>query len=265
MKSCPTCNRTFEDSFTFCLIDGSVLSAPIDPHATLIIPEARETEPPPTEVLPVEETKQELRSIIASPKAARKPEELASTITAPAPSFESSQIKDLPTQPVRKSSLSPSIMIGVGTLLVFGLIFFIFVNRTDNMTENSNRANAATTPTALPTATSSNSNEISNAGTLTPSPIAVTNLEGTTWEFMRSGSYKESFEFKPNGKITRRFESDVRNGKWTRQGNRVSIFIEGNGVYYGFAIEGVLQGEGMRGQYIFGKQENQNFFARRIQ
>jgi hypothetical protein len=36
MKSCPTCNRTFEDTFTFCLIDGSILSAPYDPQATLI-------------------------------------------------------------------------------------------------------------------------------------------------------------------------------------------------------------------------------------
>src|ERR1700752_760229 len=31
MKSCPTCNRTFEDTFTFCLIDGSVLGAPFEP------------------------------------------------------------------------------------------------------------------------------------------------------------------------------------------------------------------------------------------
>ena len=28
MKSCPTCNRTFENTMTFCLEDGSVLSAP---------------------------------------------------------------------------------------------------------------------------------------------------------------------------------------------------------------------------------------------
>src|ERR1700704_849570 len=28
MKSCPTCNRTFENIMTFCLEDGSVLSAP---------------------------------------------------------------------------------------------------------------------------------------------------------------------------------------------------------------------------------------------
>jgi formylglycine-generating enzyme required for sulfatase activity len=33
MKSCPTCNRTFEDLMTFCLVDGSILSAPFDPKA----------------------------------------------------------------------------------------------------------------------------------------------------------------------------------------------------------------------------------------
>jgi len=31
MKSCPTCNRTYpDDTLAFCLIDGSVLSAPYD-------------------------------------------------------------------------------------------------------------------------------------------------------------------------------------------------------------------------------------------
>ncbi len=50
MKSCPTCNRTFEDTFTFCLVDGAVLSAPYDPQATQRIPGTRNTNPPRTEV-----------------------------------------------------------------------------------------------------------------------------------------------------------------------------------------------------------------------
>lgn len=33
MKSCPICNRTFEDTMTFCLVDGAILSAPFDPNA----------------------------------------------------------------------------------------------------------------------------------------------------------------------------------------------------------------------------------------
>ncbi len=50
MKQCPTCNRTYaDDSITFCLADGALLSAPYDPVATQRIP-ARLTNPPPTEV-----------------------------------------------------------------------------------------------------------------------------------------------------------------------------------------------------------------------
>jgi hypothetical protein len=52
IKSCPTCNRTYSDeAITFCLVDGSILSAPYDPQATLQIPNVRATAPPPTQVL----------------------------------------------------------------------------------------------------------------------------------------------------------------------------------------------------------------------
>jgi len=52
MKQCPTCNRTYADeSLTYCLADGSLLSAPYDPEATQRIPPARITNSP-TEVLP---------------------------------------------------------------------------------------------------------------------------------------------------------------------------------------------------------------------
>lgn len=51
MKSCPTCRRTFEDTFTFCLADGSLLSPPFDPQATQHLPVSRNPAPPRTEVL----------------------------------------------------------------------------------------------------------------------------------------------------------------------------------------------------------------------
>lgn len=52
MKLCPTCKRTYADeSLTFCLADGSLLSAPYDPEATRRIPPSRITNAP-TEVLP---------------------------------------------------------------------------------------------------------------------------------------------------------------------------------------------------------------------
>ena len=53
MKSCPTCHRTYSDeSITFCLVDGSILSAPYEPDMTQPIAAARITNPPPTEILP---------------------------------------------------------------------------------------------------------------------------------------------------------------------------------------------------------------------
>lgn len=66
MKRCPTCKRTFDDTLTYCLIDGSILDAPFDPNTTLTIPEPRQTEPPPTEVMwPVEG--KEIPRTVASP------------------------------------------------------------------------------------------------------------------------------------------------------------------------------------------------------
>ncbi|MGZ5437092.1 MAG: PAN domain-containing protein [Pyrinomonadaceae bacterium] len=53
MKSCPTCNRTYpDDTLAFCLMDGSVLSAPHGAEQTLRIPQARTTNSPATEILP---------------------------------------------------------------------------------------------------------------------------------------------------------------------------------------------------------------------
>lgn len=50
MKRCPACDRTYgDDSITFCLADGSLLSAAYDPETTQRIP-ARLTSPAPTEV-----------------------------------------------------------------------------------------------------------------------------------------------------------------------------------------------------------------------
>ena len=53
MKSCPACKRTFEDTFTFCLIDGSVLSAPFDPEKAGSLNVPGKQSPPRTEVINV--------------------------------------------------------------------------------------------------------------------------------------------------------------------------------------------------------------------
>ena len=49
MKQCPICNRAYADeTLTYCLDDGSLLSAPYDPEATQRIPPPRITNLPPT-------------------------------------------------------------------------------------------------------------------------------------------------------------------------------------------------------------------------
>ena len=77
MKSCPTCNRTFEDTFTFCLIDGSILSAPFDPAKPE--PPTRASDPQRTEVLrgPTDPNR------LPETKSASPAENLQSTIAAP--------------------------------------------------------------------------------------------------------------------------------------------------------------------------------------
>ena len=76
MKSCPACNRTFEDTFTFCLVDGSILSAPFDPHATKQTSNVRHTAPPPTQVMPPQNfpnSKGALPPTMPSPQAGYTP------------------------------------------------------------------------------------------------------------------------------------------------------------------------------------------------
>ena len=279
MKSCPECNRTFSDeTLSFCLVDGAILSAPYDPKATLIIPEARQTEPPPTEVLKLDETKQEIPPTIASPQSGREPEELVSTITAPAPILESSQVKSSSAQPTGKPNHSLLIMASIGALLIIGLIFIITANRTGKPTENTNIANAATTPAVQPTvAASPNSNRISNvAATPTPMPTPVANLEGTTWRVrstIGSTDYEDqTLEFKNNGRIIHHINTMEdgnwrynNRGKWIRQGDKVFIDFPTNPYYEHYKYEGTIQGEEMKGIIdLLGRESNGIFTARPI-
>jgi uncharacterized protein len=49
MKRCPVCNRSYsDDTFSFCLADGSLLSASYDSDVTLVFPSARTSDPSPT-------------------------------------------------------------------------------------------------------------------------------------------------------------------------------------------------------------------------
>ena len=53
MKRCSSCNRTYsDDTLTFCLADGTLLSAPYDSQATEILPTIPKTIPSPPPVWP---------------------------------------------------------------------------------------------------------------------------------------------------------------------------------------------------------------------
>ncbi|HVG31662.1 MAG TPA: hypothetical protein VM911_01220 [Pyrinomonadaceae bacterium] len=52
MKRCPKCGRTYaNDTFSFCLEDGSILSSPFDPQKTLVIPSPEKPKVIPLEIL----------------------------------------------------------------------------------------------------------------------------------------------------------------------------------------------------------------------
>ena len=80
MKQCPECKRTYaDDSITFCLADGTLLSAPFDPLEHPI----RRVEPPPTELM--------AHAAVPSDKSSEPTSKQAPspfpTITAQAPMF----------------------------------------------------------------------------------------------------------------------------------------------------------------------------------
>jgi hypothetical protein len=103
MKSCPACNRTFEDTFTFCLVDGSILSAPFDPHATKQSPNVRDTTPPPTQVMPPQNfpnSKDALPPTMPSPQAGYTPPFMNNAVPySPPPRFAQNQYRG---EPIRK-------------------------------------------------------------------------------------------------------------------------------------------------------------------
>ncbi|HEV2914210.1 MAG TPA: hypothetical protein VGX92_13095 [Pyrinomonadaceae bacterium] len=76
MKRCPRCNRTFwNDEYTFCLDDGTLLSAAYDPKQTIVLPTPNKTDLPPTEVsaptLKLDEVKTD-REIVATPSSGKR-------------------------------------------------------------------------------------------------------------------------------------------------------------------------------------------------
>lgn len=265
MKSCPTCNRTFEDTFTFCLADGSLLNAPVDPQATQIIPEPRQTEPPPTEVLQA----QEIPPIITSPQA----EHLVPTIAVPAPALASPEIKASPTKPDRKSVRPSFLMLGIGLILLASLLFFIIANRPGSENENASNTtgikNNATKPDGDKV---SNNNQLNTKqSTATPPPpfTPVLTLEGTVWKTKRQDIevfIEDVLVFRGNGQITKRTRGDTQEGTWRQQGNKVWMDFPAKHPFAPIKVEATIEGEEMKGNFdIATGLINASFTARKVE
>ena len=128
MKSCPTCNRTFEDTFTFCLIDGSILSAPFDPTA----PKPFESPAPDAGPAPTEVFNPAAGLDSLSPTRAATPTDLQSTIAAP---FVQQPMRQ-PAQPFAHAEISeerplPEIVrwmfiLRGGIAILFGILLILW-------------------------------------------------------------------------------------------------------------------------------------------
>ena len=165
MKSCPFCNRTYnDDTLAFCLDDGARLSAAYDPLATM--PATRDTEPPATAILPPELT-----------PSNQSPTPLRSTIPAIAPLAYSQQAPQSQLTKKRggKYWIVVSGMLAVviaGLVIVLGYLAWKLINKP--VSEPLSASSAAPTYNNVP----ANANKVES--TLTDKP-SLQWLDGV-WE-----------------------------------------------------------------------------------
>ena len=138
MKACPTCKRTYDETLSFCLVDGSVLSAPYDPHETLHLPAPRTTDPMPAQPPPA--------PTIQSPQAPALYQE------KPQPQITDKQ----GGKPWMRFGIAMALVILLAIGLLISFIWFGKDGVASNQSNNQSNANVANTnarPTATPTAT----------------------------------------------------------------------------------------------------------------
>ncbi|MBD0325392.1 MAG: hypothetical protein ICV68_03120 [Pyrinomonadaceae bacterium] len=164
MKICPTCQSTYaDDSLTYCLSDGAILSALRDPHETLRIPAAQNTDPAPTEVL------------YPARRSSSQAPTLQPTIPAsPQPFYPEPQRSQAPLKRRRSTGL----ILGAGVLLGIALavamaVSFNWLGKND-ATDNRSQSNNSNTVGAK----ISNTNQ---GPTSTPT-ITLTTLPGERWQ-----------------------------------------------------------------------------------
>jgi hypothetical protein len=115
MKACPTCNRTyFDDTFTFCLSDGALLSAPYDPQATLILP-SRQTHQPPVENI--------------APASTASDTELPATVQALPLSSRIIERPEVTAGPEEAEGMSGAMIITIVLLIFVAVVIAAFISR----------------------------------------------------------------------------------------------------------------------------------------
>jgi hypothetical protein len=197
MKTCPTCNRTYDDeTMNFCLDDGSTLSQPYDPDRARSLPPTMLPGPAPTELFNPGSMPESGVTLIPTIQSLQPPPLYSATPQAPQTKKESSK---------GWMWIALGILI-LGAGVVLGLIW-LTQGRESNSQPGTNVINTNSTPTATPNATAQDSwNERNERASL--SGENLTYYPGTTPEqcqsdcaknqkckgftFIRTGAYNAS-------------------------------------------------------------------------
>jgi hypothetical protein len=157
MKICPACSRIYADeTLTFCLDDGSTLSAGYGQHETERISASRSTDPAPTEVF------------YTGPKADASTPPLTQTI----PSLQSPVYTEKrPLQPQDKRSNRTGLVLGIGVIL--GAILALAITGGWLGASKNDAADNQNTTDNRPGSNISNSNKAT--------PSILTELPGKQW------------------------------------------------------------------------------------
>jgi hypothetical protein len=163
MKSCPTCNRTYsDDTITFCLVDGSILSAPYDPEATQSFSYPQDTEP--SRVANTIPSSSSLPGFIPEPEQNQG-------------SGKRSRKRGLIFGVVIILVLTIGLIIGLGWNSLFGTNNSQ-AKQFDSANQNNNTV-AKTSPTAIPRATPTATPQGSPSPKSTPSLVKKIDITGT--------------------------------------------------------------------------------------
>jgi Flp pilus assembly protein TadD len=159
MKSCPNCNRTFEDALTYCLVDGSILSAPFDSTK----PSNDES---PTEVMPSGVPLAETEAAIAPPPPAPTiPARISQAQEASSTRNEGAQAAAPPEQ----KPLMLWVVGGIALLALIGVAYVIFQGGSQTSNQSltaTNNTTAHGSPSPTPDQTKEKANSHFNKGML---------------------------------------------------------------------------------------------------